>query len=310
MAILPGLIAVLSISVLSMLASSLHGSFDPLVLSIIFGILVSNLVLERELLRPGISFVLKYFLPLGIGFFGSQLNVTGMTIGLWPAVILVAALLFGINYLISRGLGVDKEVGLLLSTGIAICGASAIAVIAGLKGSKKENTSISVVSVMALGLTAMLLYSYYPLASSLGTDKFAFLAGTTLPMLGEVKVVSSHFGKDCMAQAVNFKLLKVSLLGVLAVVVLFFKREGGRFRIPWFVLLFLGLAAAVNLTDFGVLKNALQSASIFFLSATLAAVGLSLEFESVAEQGVKPLVSVFLTWVIMALLVFLFLTSL
>jgi uncharacterized integral membrane protein (TIGR00698 family) len=305
-----GLISTITIAMVSFLVASLHASFDALVISIIFGILVANLFGDREALEPGVQAALKVFLPLGIGLYGSQLLLRGEGMGWWPAVLAIAAFIFGVTYLVSRGFGTDKDTSLLLSTGMSICGASAIIVIAGISGLKKEDTSIALISVMTLGLSGMLLYSLLPDVLALGVDSFAFLAGTTLPMLGQVKVASASVSEECMALALKYKLLRLGSLAVLAGLLLSLQK-GRRLRIPWFMGLFFLLALAVNLLPQGqALRTLLAPVSKFMLSATLAAVGLSVELDVIAEKGSRAIMAAFLSWGIVVLFIYLLINAL
>jgi len=78
---------------------------------------------------------------------------------------------------------------------------------------------------------------------------------------------------------------------------------------PWFMVAFFAFAVAVNVfPKAAVLGDALKPIGSMSLSTALAAVGLSIDFESVTEKGVSPLLSAFLAWGILAVGVYLFLS--
>lgn len=303
----PGIGITFIIAFISFLASSMHPSFDALVISIIFGMLVANMLEDRISLQQGIDIALKYFLPLGIALYGFQLRVVNVETGSLPGALIVFASMFVICYFISRGVGLDRQLSVLLSTGMSVCGASAIIVIAPILGAKKENTSISVLSVITVGLTGMIIYRVLPGMIDIEVGKFAFITGATLPMLGQVKVASSAMGEESLKLALNYKLVRISALAAVAMFALIFSRsQDKRFHIPWFMVAFFAFAVAVNVSDLAAsLSEIVRPVSKGSLSIALAAVGLSINFDSITEKGAGPLLSAFLAWGIIVLAVYL-----
>jgi len=306
----PGLGITFTIALIALLTSSMHASFDSLVISVIFGMLVGNMLDDRRIFDKGIDVALKIFIPLGIALYGFQLRIATVNTEFFPGVLAVFALMFSVSYFISRGIGLDKSLSILISTGLSVCGASAIIVLAPIIGARKEDTSISVLSVMTVGLTGMLAYKVVGGMSGIHMVEFAFLSGTTLPMLGQVKVAAAAMGPDSLALALQYKLVRISALALVAGLGLVLSRGKNRQRgVPWFMVAFFAFAVAVNVfPKAAVLGDALKPIGSMSLSTALAAVGLSIDFESVTEKGVSPLLSAFLAWGILAVGVYLFLS--
>jgi uncharacterized integral membrane protein (TIGR00698 family) len=303
---LPGIMIVLLITMVSFMLSLIHPSFDILVISIIFGMLAANFIKDRGIFDKGISFALKVFLPAGIALYGTQLSFARTELKFGVAVIITFIAMFTLTYFISRGIGLKKNVCILLSTGLSICGASAIAVVSPLIKAEKEETSISLIAVMALGLAGMIVYPLLIDILVLNENEFAFLTGATLPMMGQVKVAASSAGTDVLALALKLKLIRISCLIFLPIVAMTLSGRGNRFYVPWFISVFIVFAIGVNvLKDAGIIVKMAEPVSKFLLSSTLAAIGLSVDIESIAEEGIKPLLSVFLSWGIVVLLIYL-----
>jgi uncharacterized integral membrane protein (TIGR00698 family) len=302
-----GFCVVLVIAALSYYLSTFHASFDSLVISIIVGMLCGNAIGSRDYFEKGTESALKIFLPLGIALYGSQLVLDELQWGQLLSILLVFTALFGLTFLVARIFNVDRKVAVLLASGLSVCGASAIAVISPLIGARKEQTSISVISVMMLGLTGMIFYPILNDVLSLTHDEFNFLAGTTLPMLGQVKVAALNVCPECPSAAVKIKLIRVGFLFFLVTISIFFSGEREKkVKIPWFVIVFILLAVAVNV------GNALAPAAEYFawtssfcLSAALAAIGFSVDFDSVIEQGILPLGVIFFSWGLVVLVMYL-----
>jgi uncharacterized integral membrane protein (TIGR00698 family) len=308
--ILPGFVLSLTIAVISFLTSLLHPSFDALVISIIFGMLVSNLVGDRIMLEKGRDLVIRIFLPVGISLYGAQIMFADTDVRLLPAVLAIFVFIFCLTFLISKGFGLGRDLSLLLGTGMSVCGASAIAVVAPILNARKEDTSISIISVMTIGLTGMLIYRFMPDIIGFSPWKFAFLTGTTLPMFGQVRVASATMGQESLLWASNIKLIRISALAlVAALAVMISSKEKKRPVIPWFMVVFFAMAVAVNVSEwFASYKGVLEPISKFSLTTALASIGLSLDFDSITEGGTVPLYAVCLSWGIFVLTIYLVLS--
>lgn len=304
---IPGLAVVLIIALISYYISTMHASLDALVVSIIIGMLVGNLVAKKQYFDKGIEISIKIFLPLGIAMYGSELVFTGMKWDFVFIIFIVFSGLFVLTLYVSKLFGLNRKLAVLLASGLSICGASAIAVISPLIEAKREDTSISLISVMMLGLTGMIFYPILNDFLLLSIDEFSFLAGTTLPMLGQVKVVAGNFSQECLSMAVNIKLIRISfLLFVVTIAIFLSGKEKRTVKIPWFIVVFMLLSVMVNLTDVFVPVMAyFKGLSTFFLSACLAAIGLSVDFNSIIEKGMTPLAVIFVSWGVIILILFL-----
>ena len=192
---------------------------------------------------------------------------------------------------------------------MSVCGASAIVVVAPVLRARREDTSIAILSVMTVGLTGMLFYRFLPDLMGLSVERFAFLSGLTLPMFGQVKVASASMGPESLQFASNFMLMRISALVLVAALAVMFPSEGegkGSY-VPWFMGVFFALALASNLSQtVADMREFVEPVSKFSLSVALAAIGLSLHFDSVTEKGASPIFTCFLSWGIVVLTIYLF----
>lgn len=303
---IPGFIIVLIIATLSYFISSLNESFDILVISIIAGVFLGNIIGDKEYFTKGTEASLRLFLPLGIAFYGTQLTFRQLQMKNVMLIFLVFAGLFSLTLFTARVFNVRKKMAVLLASGVSVCGASAIAIISPLIEARREDTSISVLSVMMLGLTGMIFYPALADILSLRSEEFNFLAGTTLPMLGQVKVAAGSYCPECLSEAVNIKLVRISFLMFLISVAIFL--SGGKERkakVPWFIVVFIILAVLANFTEIFVPADIyLKCAGSIFLSAALAAIGFSVDFDAIMEEGMKPLGILFLSWSVVVLITY------
>lgn len=304
--ILPGIVIVFLITIVSFMLSLVHPSFDILVISMILGMLIANFINDKEIFAAGIAFTLKVFLPAGIALYGAQLSFAGTEPKLLFAVIATVICLFALTYFIARGLGLTKNLGLVLSAGLSVCGASAIAIVSPLIGAKKEETSISLVAVMVLGLAGVIFYPLFTDLLMLNKNEFSFFSGATLPMLGQVRAVASAAGPEALAFALKIKLIRISCLIFIPVIALMLSGRGKNFYVPWFIVVFFALAIGVNtIKEAKIITGVVETASKLLLASALAGIGLSVDFDSIAEEGIRPLLAVFLSWGIVILLLYL-----
>ncbi|GAB4405697.1 MAG: putative sulfate exporter family transporter [Thermodesulfovibrionales bacterium] len=321
---LSGIVFSLLIAVVSFLLSQFHPSFDALVVSIILGMLLSNILAKREMLQKGIDIMLRFFLPAGIALYATQLTFgNSINYWMWLSVIAVFIFSFLMTFLVARAFRLPESLAVLLASGFAVCGASAIAVISPLVNARKEDTSIATIAIMVMGLISMVFYPILWDVADMTTGEIAFFSGTTIPMLGQVKVAAGAAGLDVLSLAVRFKLVRISMLLFIAAGLLVFSRrwkshntetpmeitaEGvvsPGLHIPWFMIAFIVLALIVNLTDaFQPITRISEPISRFLLSSALAAIGLSVDLDSITSEGARPLLAVFLSWAIVVLFVY------
>ncbi|RPI38296.1 MAG: putative sulfate exporter family transporter [Nitrospiraceae bacterium] len=304
---LPGIFFSLIIAFFSYYLSTVHASFDPLVISIIGGMFIGNLIADQDMFQKGVDASIKIFMPVGIALYGTQLVIAELHWGVVFSIFAVFSGLFLLVLISSKLFGLSRNLSVLLAAGLSVCGASAIAVISPLIGAKKEDTSISILSVMMLGLAGMLFYPLLFDVFALTKDEFNFFAGTTLPMLGQVKVAASSVCPECLAVAVRIKLVRISfLIFVITLSIFLSGKEEKQVKVPWFIIVFVFFVVFCNATS--VLNPFIRSLGVlssFFLSAGLAAIGFSVDFDAIVKKGLTPLAVIFSSWLIMLFSIYL-----
>ncbi len=308
-----GIIITFIIATISVIISYIHPSLDALAISIIFGMLTGNLIEKSESMKRGIKASMKIFIPLGIILYGSQLILKGIEREMIFITVLVFLFTFSITYIISVRLRLRRELTILLSTGISVCGASAIAIISKLIPSKEEETSISIVSIMVAGLLGLLIYPLIWDLGYLSENGFSLFTGTTLPMLGQVKITGKIAGDNVMLDAINIKLLRISMLVPLIIWFgMIYPVKSGEDKETIFpftlrLLLISGFTILVIMTNTLKvidLNEIFELPSKLSLTIALTAIGLNVDFDSISEIGAKPLYTVIAVWIIVAMSVF------
>jgi len=179
-----------------------------------------------------------------------------------------------------------------------ICGASAIVVLSPVISARKEETSISVISITIVGLTGVIFYPVIQGWFSIPLELYAFLCGSTLHQIGQVKLASSAVG--VLNEALQVKLFRVAMLApfALALSLPYRKMDDKKgYFIPWFILTFILTASLFNIIPFlSALSVKIEPIVRFIFSIAIASIGLSIDLDAVIEEGPRPLIIAFLGW--------------
>lgn len=213
------------------------------------------------------------------------------------AVIIVGGVVLGLTfgYTVGRLLGLHPKLAILVAVGNAICGNSAIAAVAPVIRAEKKDV------VSAIGLTAVLgvcLVLALPLlipAFALSHYDYGVVAGMGVYAVPQVIAAAFPVSQLSGEVATLVKLTRVLLLGpVVLGFALLYRREGGRTTagwrtyVPWFVAVFLALAA---LRSAGLLPPAvaapLQEASRWLTILAMAGLGFGVELAAVRSVGLR-----------------------
>ena len=302
-----GLMISISIAAVSHVLSLLNPIFDPLALGIIIGIIVSNLVEKREGLEAGAELAIKMSLPIGIALYGFRLRFNETVPSNEIAnIIAVFAGLYLSSMLVSRLLRLNTNTMILISTGIAVCGASAIAVVSPAIKAKKSETSAAILAVMATGLIYTILYPPVSDILNLSKSEYVFLSGSTMSMVGQMKIAASHYGSDAVTSALGLKSLRIfSLIFMVAIAVGISGIKEKKVTVPWFMVVFVIFILVTNFAEIPeAAGNVISKTSSIFLTLTLSAIGLNTSLDSVSELGFRPFISAFLGLTLVLLILF------
>ncbi|MDH4163528.1 MAG: putative sulfate exporter family transporter [Nitrospirota bacterium] len=301
---LPGLGTAVLIATVSFLLSMGNHALDPLVLSMLISMIIGNLAGPTPALFAGVVLSHRYIIPLGIILYGSQMDIRPLgRLGIAPVIyviLMVLATLAAVTQL-SKRFGIDRNLGLLLAAGSSICGASAIVVLSPVLKARKEDTSVALLSITVLGLSGVIAYPLLQELFSLSDHTYALLCGSTLFQVGQVKAAASLISREAMEIALPVKLLRVGALLPVAIAFSFLADRGAqRNPIPWYLIWSLVMALIVNFVPGAdAFRSFAGPFATFVFSVALAGIGLSIELESIFDVGLKPVLIVFLGWLVM-----------
>ncbi len=220
------------------------------------------------------------------------------------AVSLVLSLLLA--WALGRALRVERDTSLLLGVGTAICGGSAIASVASVLRPKAHELSVSLAAVFLLNGIALLVFP--PLGRALDMDPHAFGTWAALAIHDTSSVVGAGmaYGPTALEVGTTTKLARALWIVPVTLAVAAWKARtaaaaGGErpaLKWPWFILGFVGLAAAFSwVPALGPAAPAVTWVGRKLLLLALLGVGLGLSRDALRQVGWRPLAQAVLTWV-------------
>jgi uncharacterized integral membrane protein (TIGR00698 family) len=313
---LPGLGAVGACVAVAFAVSHVIPSLSPLVVSVVIGAVLANVGAVPAWSRDGAHFAAKRLLRFGVVLLGFQLAVAEVLQLGGPTLVVVAATVgatfFGTQWL-GRRMGVSPSLSLLIATGFAICGASAVAAMEGVADTDEEEVAFSIGLVTLCGSLAIFTLPLLrgPLGLG-GAMRFGSWVGASVHDVGQVVATAASAGPAAVRAAVIVKLTRVVLLAPMVAGVSIARRralperEGANSDdhappSPALVPLFVaGFLAAIAVRSSGVLGDgalhAIKVAQDVSLAAALVGLGTGVRLSKLRHVGGAPLLLGLASW--------------
>jgi uncharacterized integral membrane protein (TIGR00698 family) len=313
--LLPGLVVVAIVTTAGILlqGTDLFAHRIPmssLILSILIGIVGGNIIPLPAATRPGIKFAAKSILRLAIIFLGFKLSV-GQIIGIGPeaaaSALIGSTLAILFTLWLGRRMGIPTKRALLLGSGIAVCGAAAVAAVDGVIGGKEEDTAFGISAVTLFGTIYIFLYPAIRALTGMPDLFFALWTGSSVHEVAQVAAASAVLPDAFRGIAATVKMIRVLFIVPLTLILSFMPWgnsadaedseaastsntgvSGKRVSVPWFALLFF-VAVLVNsfLPMPGAAHAGLAGFDTWIMTAAMAGLGLDIRFRALAKIGIK-----------------------
>jgi uncharacterized integral membrane protein (TIGR00698 family) len=203
---------------------------------------------------------------------------------------------------LAKLLEVRGNTSLLITTGTAICGGSAIAAMGPIVQATEEEMAVSLGTVFILNSAALLIFPPIGNALHLSQSQFGLWAALAIHDTSSVVGAATKYGPQALVVGTTVKLARALWIVPLALVTAAVKRHRARIQYPWFILFFV-FAALAN-----TYLPAQQSATKTFftlgrfgLTATLFLIGTGISHRTLKEVGWRPLLQGLLLWVAVGL---------
>ena len=302
--------------------------FGGISLALIAGMLVKAFFWKTTSESGGLAFAGKTLLRVGIVLLGTRLNVGVLAqAGLQVVAFDLLMVILGVSLitLVLRWSGFEPALATLTAVGSSICGASAIAAAAPAIRANKETSALAIVACTLIGTVATFLFIPLQVIVGLAPAKYGILAGATLHEVAQVVAAVAPV-PDAFQTGLAAKLLRVVLLApVVAVLPLILRtgenrgagsdtKPGAKTQVlPWYVAGFLlsGLLVTVaghfpsgiyHVVD-ATTKQLVQPTNLL-IGASMAAIGLQVDFAMLRKHGPKLILTAGLAWLALFSLMF------
>ena len=312
----PGLAGAAAAVAVAVAAHLLLPALPAMTMAVLLGLLAANLPgvsgWTAGPARPGLDFAGKHLMRAGIVLLGLKVSL-GDVLGLgWAALLLVTAVVlaaFAGTYGISRLFRLPPRVALLVATGFAICGASAIGAMAAVRRIRQEETVLPVALVTLCGTLAIGVLPLLARPLGLGPEIFGAWTGASVHDVGQVVATAQTAGAAALAVAVVVKLTRVILLAPMVAAAGLHHRSSadagaGLKRPPIVPLFVLGFVALAALRTTGWLSPGILDAAAVLqdvlLGMALFGLGSAVRVGELLHTGARALLAALASWLLIA----------
>lgn len=273
---------------------------EPLVLAILIGAAVRTWWTPGVRWQPGINASARQLLEAAVVLLGASVDVplllrAGPSLAL--GIVIVVALGIGMSYSVSRALGLNRKLSMLVACGNSICGNSAIAAVAPVIDAEPSDVASSIAFTAVLGVVAVLVLP--ELGHLLGYSAFQFgvLAGLSVYAVPQVLAVTLSVSPVSAEIGTLVKLVRVLMLGPVIIVLSLIRhrRRDASVRVtlpplsrlvPWFIVGFLVLAGLRSAGAIGTAVVPVMRTSATVLTVlAMAALGLGVDVRVMRRVG-------------------------
>jgi uncharacterized integral membrane protein (TIGR00698 family) len=318
-ALVPGVLFAVAIAALATLLGGLAPVVGAPVFAIVSGIAIAVVRKPAERFGPGIAFTSKKVLQGSIVLMGLGLSLGQvLSIGAWSMPVLLGTLAAALvmTWVASQMLGLRGAARTLIGVGTAICGASAIAATDAVIDADEADVSYAIATIFTFNVVAVLLYPTLGHIIGFSQRSFGLWAGTAINDLSSVVAASTIYGHAAASYGVVVKLTRT--LAIIPICLGLAAVRGWRSRdarpgsgsrrvdvrrfLPAFIVAFV---AAVVANTIGLVPvdwhRGLSDLAIWMITAALAAIGLSTDWQHIRRAGLRPLALGAVLWVTVGL---------
>lgn len=291
--------------IILVLIATLLGYISPaiaLLIGMISGILqISN----NEVVQNNIKFQ-KYLLQISVVGLGFGINIQeALVLGSNSFFLSLVAIVFTfiIAITFAKLFKSERITTLLVASGTAICGGSAIAAVSPCLKANSNQTSIALAIVFLLNAIALFIFPSIGHYFNLSQSQFGLWCAIAIHDTSSVVGASALYGSEALNVATTTKLVRTLWIIPLVLILSFGSDTGKNIKFPWFILAFLG---AMLLSSYVLQLQPINDKIVWLarksLIFTLFLIGLQINLKQLRKLGFSIIGVGALTWVILVVL--------
>lgn len=306
-----GIVFIALISLVAIFFAKFHVcacvELSPLIISMVFGMLIGNIFYKQipPVFFHGITYSLKKILRIAIVLLGfrityQQIYNVGIAGFFVDFAMMVSTFLLAV-WAGSKIFKLDRDTSILIGSGSAICGASAVLATESVLKSEKYKAALAVATVTIFGTLGMFLYpilynnGYLP---NFDSNLFGVYTGATIHEVAQVVAAGFEVSSEAGETSTIVKLTRVMMLAPLLIVLSFFiakKTKGQKIDIksvpiPWFVFVFIAASGinSLHMIPYETIYM-INEFDTFLLAMAMGALGVETNIKKIKNAGLKPI---------------------
>ena len=270
-------------------------------LSLFLGIFLSYL--NNKLSLTPISVNGSLFLKTGIICLGGTISLQSLgtiSVDYIPLVSIYVIAIMLIGILIGKAIKLPKNLTLLLVSGTAICGGTAIASLAPIIKAKSEDLVASISLVFLLNAIAIILFPYIGEFYDMTDAEFGVFSALTIHDTASVVGTASLYSGESVTYASITKLGRTLwIVPLLIGASIYSKSENKEYEFPYFILVFIAFVVLGNIFSIdGEIKSYMKYISISLFQIGLFMIGYKFQLKTLMKLSIKPVMFAVTIWLI------------
>ena len=242
------------------------------------------------------------FLQVGIVILGltiSASNAFELTIIYFPYLSIFVLVIFLLGLLLGKVFSINKRIIILVASGTAICGATAMAAISPLIKARPKDLLICMAIIFSFNALAIALFPIIGSNIGMTDESFGVWIAMAIHDTSSVVGAAMAYGGSALETATTLKLGRtIWLIPLIILLGLFYKdKVNSKAQFPIFVAIFvlaILLGKLLNFQEQTLLV--LISISQIFLVAALFCIGAQISIEAIKEIDLKTFSYAFVLW--------------
>jgi len=270
-------------------------------LSLFLGIFLSYL--NNKLSLTPLSVNGSFFLKAGIICLGGTISLQSLgtiSVDYIPLVSIYVIAIMLIGILIGKAIKLPKNLTLLLVSGTAICGGTAIASLAPIIKAKSEDLVASISLVFLLNAIAIILFPYIGEFYDMTDAEFGVFSALTIHDTASVVGTASLYSDESVTYASITKLGRTLwIVPLLIGASIYSKSENKEYEFPYFILVFIAFVVLGNIFSIdGEIKSYMKYISISLFQIGLFMIGYKFQLKTLMKLSIKPVMFAVTIWLI------------
>ena len=270
-------------------------------LSLFLGISLSYV--NNKLSLTPVSVNGSLFLKAGIICLGGTISLTSLgkiSLDYIPLVSIYVIAIMIIGILIGKLIKLPKNLTLLLVSGTAICGGTAIASLAPIIKAKSEDLVASISLIFLLNAIAIILFPYIGEFYEMTDAEFGVFSALTIHDTASVVGTASLYSDQSVTYASITKLGRTLwIVPLLIGASIYSKSENKEYEFPYFILVFIAFVLLGNILNVdGEIKSYMKYISISLFQIGLFMIGYKFQLKTLMNLSIKPVIFAISIWLI------------